>query len=239
MENSSFPIVLGWEDLKGSLGEEDYLITYLLYQEGKSVDLIAKIRNLPIEQVQQHILQSKMRLKREKKVNQDVQEKIVYLPSFVNLLAADKNRRLEMLNSLDQRERNNLSGYLIKVVPTIDNAEDKMIALWISGQLEDIRLLPTIYREINHKHGGVRRMVCSALRKIPHQDNIEVLHRGLQDMKPQVRQYAAKALGEVGDEKTLKKLKNLLNNPKETEYVKRAYLLTIDKIQERLNSRSS
>ncbi len=222
---------LTWEDLN-QFNEDvdvDHLITYLLFQEGKSTDLISKIRNLSKETVQEHILHSKIKLKKK--------ETTSYHPSFVALLAADKNHRLKLLEGLNQKEKDGLVSYLKKVLPTIDNAEDKMIALWIAGQLKEIILLAEICNEIEHKHGGVRRMVCSALRRIPHKGNLDVLHRGLQDVKPQVRQYAAKALEVIGDEKTVKRLKNLLNNPKEMEYVKRTYLQTIDIIEERISGK--
>lgn len=228
-----------WEDLNNFNNEEaDYLITYLLYREGKNIDLISRIRNLPKDIVQEHILKLKMNQKKNDKKsdekNDKKTDKISYHPSLINLLAADKNKRIKILAELKPKEKEGLALYLNKILPAIDNAEDKMIALWIAGQLKDERLLSVIRGEIEHKHGGVRRMVCSALGRIPHVDNMEVLHRGLQDGKPQVRQYAAKALLEIGDEKTLKRLKNLLNNPKELDYVKRSYIQTMEIIQKKL-----
>lgn len=153
---------------------------------------------------------------------------------FTDLLAGTKDERIQILNMLAEEEKIELAMYLNKKIPLIQNAEDKMIGIWIAGELKDRSLLPIIHNEISHKHGGVRRMVCSALGKISSEDSIDILHRGLQDAKPQVRQYASKALKTIGNEKTLKRLKSLLNNPKELSYVRRSYEEAISIIEQRL-----
>jgi len=153
---------------------------------------------------------------------------------FINLLAGTKDERISTLNLLIKDEKVELAKYLSKVIPSIQNAEDKMIALWIAGELKDTRLLPVIHNEIFHKHGGVRRMVCSALGKISSIDSIDVLHKGLQDAKPQVRQYASKALKIIGNEKTLRRQNSQLNNPNELPYVRRSYQETLKMIESRL-----
>ncbi|ABW19325.1 HEAT repeat domain-containing protein [Alkaliphilus oremlandii] len=152
---------------------------------------------------------------------------------FISLLAGTKDERIEILNSLDETERIELATFLLKKIPMIENAEDKMIALWIAGEIKKESLTPVIHNEISHKHGGVRRMVCSALGKIGSVQSVDILHRGLQDVKPQVRQYAAKALKEIGNEKTIRRLNGLLNNPKELPYVRRSYEEAIHAIESR------
>lgn len=216
---------LNWEDIKD---QEDFMITFLLYQEGKTIEWISKIRNMSIEIIKEQIIQAKVKLKKK--------EALTYHPIFLKLLSGTKRERSLFIEASTQEEKEKLIVYLAKVIPHIEQAEDKMIALWLAGQLQDKRLLKTIQREMEHKHGGVRRMVCSALRKIPHESNLEVLYRGLQDMKPQVRQYAAKALGEIGDEKTLYRIKGLFKKPGELDYVKRSYVQTIELIESRLQS---
>ncbi|SCY18238.1 HEAT repeat domain-containing protein [Alkaliphilus peptidifermentans] len=214
--------VLHWNNVNS---EDDFSITYLLYMEGKNIELISRIRNLPVEVIQEHIIQSKMLLKGKGKKSTDQS-------FFVELLAATKEERIRILEESSIDDKNELINYLKTAIGKINNAEDKMIAIWIAGQIKAISLLPILHAEAGHKHGGVRRMVCSALRKIPDKSNIEVLHRTLHDSKPQVRQYSAKALAEIGDEKTLKRLRGLINNPNELEYVKRSYQQAIEKIQE-------
>jgi len=153
---------------------------------------------------------------------------------FINLLAGTKDERKKILNGLVKDENVELAKYLTKKIPVIQNAEDKMIALWIAGEIRDNRLLGVIHNEISHKHGGVRRMVCSAIGKIGSIDSIDILHRGLQDAKPQVRQYASKALKSIGNGKTIRRLNSLLNNPNELPYVQRSYHETISTIEYRL-----
>ncbi len=213
---------LCWED---ALKLEDYLLTYLLYQEGKSIALICRLRNLSEAVVKEHIIKSKIKyMKKQEAVNSSF---------FMQLLACDKNQRINYLEKSNEEELNGLKAYIKKMLPQIDQPEDKMVAIWLAGHLKAQMALPEIRQEYNNKHGGVRRMVCSALRKIPHKENIDLLHKALQDNKPQVRQYAAKALGEVGDAKSLNRLNNLIHKPGEAEYVKRAYRLAIEAIEAR------
>ncbi len=76
----------------------------------------------------------------------------------------------------------------------------------------------------------VRRLAASAIGKlagiVPPGAAVEVLHPLLRDEHPQVRQYAAKALGAFGaDAKAaLPDLRDLYSNPVERDYVKRSVL---------------
>lgn len=222
MEKLLITETITWD--KG-LALEDTMISYLLYQEGKSIALVSKIRNLPPNVIQEHIIQAK--------ISQSRAEKGSYAPILTKLLSSTKEERSRFLNECSKEETDKLVGYLKEVIPQIQQPEDKMVALWIAGHLSAMELLSEIRREYLNKHGGVRRMVCSALRKMPHQDNLPTLHKALQDNKPQVRQYAAKALCEIGDLKTLNRLKNLINKPGEMDYVKRAYRQAIEQIEAR------
>lgn len=194
-KNKTYPI-LSWDQIQE---KEDEMITYLLYLEGKSIDLVSRIRNLSRETVENHIIHCKNALNLEK---QNIDDDF-----FIHLLASTKEERIKIINFLNEDEKLSLINYLMRKIPLIHNADDKMIALWIAGELKDPKLLPTIHKEINHKHGGVRRMVCSALGKIGSSHSIDVLHKSLQDVKPQVRQYAANALKTIGNEINHKKAK--------------------------------
>lgn len=76
----------------------------------------------------------------------------------------------------------------------------------------------------------VRRLAASALGKladiIPADEAVARLHPLLQDQHPQVRQYAAKALGAFGAaaKPALTDLRDLYKNPIEKDYVKRSVL---------------
>ncbi len=63
---------------------------------------------------------------------------------------------------------------------------------------------------------------CSALGKIKDEKTKEWLEEALEDVNPQVRQYAAKALKHIGDLNTINKLKKIVNDKKEKDYVKKA-----------------
>lgn len=228
MEEKKKKALISWNNIEE---KDDFIITYLLYKEGKNIELISRIRNLNKEVVKDHIIRSKAILNLKKsRINDNF---------FVNLLASKKEDRLSVIRGLNENDRKQLIKYLSKKLSIIDNAEDKMIALWIAGELEDNSLLPTIHNEAFHKHGGVRRMVCSALGKIGSVDSLNVLHKCLQDGKPQVRQYASNSLRIIGNEKTIKRLKNLLNNPKEVPYVRKSYEETIEIIENRLKMRKN
>lgn len=214
--------MLTWEDV---MEQEDFMITYMLYLEGKTIQMISKIRGLSPEIIKDQLIKGKMKMKKAGKAP--------YPPGFVKLLAYTKEERITYLETCPPEERERLILYLMGNLGEIDQAEDKMIAIWIAGQLQDTRLLRVIQQEINHPHGGVRRMVCSALGKIPHESNLEVLYRGLQDGKPQVRQYAARALGKIGDERCLPRIRGVMQRPGELDYVKRAYQQTIEIIEEK------
>ena len=74
----------------------------------------------------------------------------------------------------------------------------------------------------------VRRLAASAIGKlagiVPSNRSVEVLHPLLRDLHPQVRQYAAKALGAFGAdaEAVLPDLRDIYRNPNEKDYVKRS-----------------
>ncbi|WFD09307.1 HEAT repeat domain-containing protein [Tepidibacter hydrothermalis] len=209
-------MVLSWENIDQL---EDFKITYLLYQEGKNIEQISKIRNMKIDDVNRDIIKYKQFLNHIRNNNKTIID---------ILLEEDKDSRIDIINSLNENELNNVKKLLYKRILVEKNVEDFMILLWICGELKDCRLLDIVHTYSKHPHGGVRRMAYSAMGKLGSDKSIDYLHKGLIDAKPQVRQYAAKSLCKIGNEVTLKKLKNLINNPNEKEYVKRAFLEAID-----------
>ncbi len=204
---------------------ENYFITYLLYQEGKNVPQISKIRNMSLEEVNKDLIRAKEKLKKYKKEEKD---------RIHHILELDKENRMKFIYSLERLDLEDFKKNIYKRILQEKNAEDLMVLIWTSGELKDNRFLKVIHMNANHPHGGVRRMAYSAMGKIGSIESLDFLHRGLLDVKPQVRQYAAKSLGRIGNEVSLKKLKNLIQNPKEKEYVKRAFLEAIEIIRERI-----
>lgn len=99
-----------------------------------------------------------------------------------------------------------------------------MILIWTTGELKDDRFLKLLHPLTSHRHSDVRRITYSALRKIESPKSREYLQRGLYDTNPQTRQYCAKALAKIGNENSLKMLKQLKSKKQfEKDYVLRAY----------------
>ena len=89
--------------------------------------------------------------------------------------------------------------------------------------MKDDRFLTLLHPLTSHRHSDVRRITYSALRKILSPKSREYLQRGLYDSNPQTRQYCAKALSKIGNENSLKMLKQLKNKKSvEKDYVLRA-----------------
>jgi HEAT repeat protein len=85
---------------------------------------------------------------------------------------------------------------------------------------------PSVIRELIHftrsGNGNERRLAASALRKFAGftpeiYEAVEALEALLGDEKPQVRQYAMRALGKIG-KMSYEKLAPILNNPQEKGY---------------------
>ncbi|QZY56500.1 HEAT repeat domain-containing protein [Crassaminicella profunda] len=215
---------LSWESYDTT---KDYIITYLLYQEGKSIELIAKIRNMNVERVKKQIILAKSEAISLKEQDKSMLEK---------MLEISKTERIKMISRMPSKDRKTLAREIYYGYNHIRNAEDKMILIWIIGELRIKELVHIVYKDIKHPHGNVRRMVCSAINKIGDPKGIDSLHKALLDSKPQVRQYAAKGLGKIGDEKSIIKMKRLLGNPNEKEYVKNAFYEAINHIERRLEN---
>lgn len=216
--------VLNWEHIEQI---EDYMLTYLLYREGKSVPLLARIRRKSIEEINEDLILAKSKLFAKRHRSKSLLDKMVEIT---------KTERLSLIQGLSKEERLEIIKEVKERYDGFKNPEDKMMLIWIIGELNAKELLEYVYRDMRHHHGNVRRLACSALKKIGDDTSLEYLHKALIDAKPQVRQYAAKALGLLGNEKTLNRIKKLVNNPNEKEYVKMAFMEAIRKMETRFNS---
>lgn len=206
---------------------DDCIITYLLYKEGKGMELISKIRNIPMEKVEKDIINAKIKLRKIKPKNN-------HKSLLDSILELTKEERLKFIND-ESRDRLEV---LVKEIgikySSIKNPEDKATLIWLIGELKDLRLLSLLTKDILHNNGNVRRMVCSALGKMGDEKAVPILHKALYDRKPQVRQYSAKALKKIGNETSVKLLNQLLEGDDQKDYVKRAYLEAIGSIELRL-----
>ncbi|KPU27990.1 hypothetical protein TR13x_01185 [Caloranaerobacter sp. TR13] len=212
---------LTWSNLKEL---KDYQITYLLYLEGRSVDEISIIRRMSKEQIERHILECKINL--SKKISEE--------DLLIRIISLNKEDRLEYLNRMNKTEKEVLVMEIYKRYIRFKNIEDRMILIWLIGELKDKRLLPFIRMELRSKHVNIRRLCCSALGKIKDEKTKDWLEEALEDINPQVRQYAAKALKYIGNEETIDKLRKIITYEKEKDYVKKAAYNSLVSIEAKL-----
>ena len=200
---------------------EDYYITYLLYREGKTLNTIAKIRRLKLNEVEDHILKAKISLS-TKKSDSDF---------LVELISLSKTERIHFLDNMKGDEKNNLIDEISKRYIHFKNPEDRMILIWLIGELKAEKLLPFLKMELLSNKVNYRRLSCSALGKIRNKGTKPWLAKALIDENPQVRQYAINALSKFGDEKTISLLEPIVLND-DKEYVKKSAENAIKKIKE-------
>ena len=206
---------------------EDYYVTYLLYKESKTVSQISKIRNLSISQVNDQLIMAKLEIKamlRDKvELSKDTIDKFLVL---------NKQDRLQFMSELNSERMIDLKRRLYKRILVEKNAEDLMTLIWATGELKDDRFLKLLHPLTSHRHSDVRRITYSALRKIESPSSREYLQRGLYDTNPQTKQYCAKALSKIGNENSLRMLRQLKSKKQfEKDYVLRAYEEAIDTLE--------
>ncbi|WP_034429499.1 HEAT repeat domain-containing protein [Caldisalinibacter kiritimatiensis] len=211
---------LTWENIRNL---EEHHITYLLYKEGKSIETISAIRRMDKNEVEKQIIKAKIDL------NSNIENDLL-----INVISMNKEERLKYINGMNDSDKEKLIKQIMRRYTKFKNTEDRMILIWLIGELKDIRLLPYLRMELKSNSVNRRRLVCSALGKLKAVEGKKWLEEALDDKNPQVRQYAVKALKDIGDENTIEKIKRLLNNYSEKEYVKRAAENTIEEIKKKL-----
>lgn len=209
---------LNWSNIENL---KDYHITYLLYKEGKSINAISSIRALSKTDVEKHIIKGKIEFN---KSNDDL---------LLKIISMNKLDRLDYIKSLTEDEKAILSSETYKRYITFKNPDDRMIIIWIIGELKDKRLLPFLRMELRSKNVNFRRLAASALGKIKDIETKPWLEHIVNDSNPQVRQYAIKSLGFMGDENTIKILRDILKKDSEKEYVKKTIYESINLISKK------
>lgn len=213
-----------WDNIENL---EDYFITYLLYKESRTVSQISKIRNIEIQEVNDHLIKAKMEIKAMLKSQLELSKDV--LDKFLEL---GKDDRINFMNNLDDERLLQFKRKLYKRIITEKNAEDLMILIWATGELNDDRFLGILHSLTTHRHSDVRRITYSALRKISSTQSREYFQRGLYDSNAQTRQYCAKALAKVGNKSSLSMIKRLKERKKdEKNYVIKAYEDTIEQLE--------
>lgn len=216
-----------WKNLENI---EDYFITYLLYKDSFTVSQISRIRNITIEEVNDHLIKSKMSLRKmgcdgNRRENGITEE----------YLTMDKEDRIKYIESLRDEELDLFKKKVYQGVLNTQNLDDLLIYIWSCGELRDEVFLKILYPLVNRKNVNIRRFSYSAIGKIGSEESRYTLELGLLDSSPQVRQYCAKYLSNVGNLDTVRILENLVKNKAkfEKEYVIRACKATIDILKEK------
>lgn len=120
----------------------------------------------------------------------------------------------------------------------IDNERKLAAHAMALGESADIASFPLLAGYTRSESPLVRRLAASALGKlagiVDSGASVDLLRPLLADLHPQVRQYAAKALGAFGPvaERALPDLRDLYQNPSEKDYVKRSVVTAGKTIRE-------
>jgi len=221
-------MVIGWENIDDL---EDYFITYLLYKKSLTVPQISRIRNKSIEDVNNDLIKAKLSLRKSRK--NDAKEK-----DIINYyLTLSKEERISFIKSLGEEETIDFKRKVYKGILNLENAEDLMVLVWTAGEFQDSRFLNILYPLTEKNHSNLRRIAYSAIGKIACEESSYILELGLLDKNPQVRQYCAKYLGDIGSMDSIRILENLVKNKArfEKEYVIRACKTSLDKLYQKFS----
>ena len=187
----------------------DVDITYLLYKEGKSIKQISKIRRMNEKQVHDDIIKAKLIYTKESKQS-----------LLVKMMSTVKKERIKMLRQISESQMTVLKNEIYNNYTKYKADEDRMILIWLIGELKDTKFLPFLRMELRSKRVNHRRLACSALGKISDEATKSWLEEALKDNNPQVKQYAMKALNNLADSKTYEMINDIYNNLSEREYVR-------------------
>lgn len=203
-------VEFNWDEID-NYSEED--ITYFLFVEGKSIESIAKIRNIHRSTVQNHIIEGKIKYGFLAKSKNEEE-------LFKLISKAGKRDKVEVLNSLSGDNKKKLIEF-IRNNYTDMYPKDKEAAVWMLGELRNEDSLDILVKASVHKFVNIRRMAVSAMGKIENPSSEAALLRALDDENSQVVMYAIKALQIIKSSRAKCKIENIKNTT-EKEYLKEA-----------------
>ena len=218
-------MVIGWDNVDDL---EDYFITYLLYRDSLTVPQIARIRNISQDEVNAQLITAKMEIRQSNKESKKANENDI----IMDYLALTKEERLEFLDNLSDKDKNAFKRQVYKGILKLNNIDDLMVLVWTAGEFRDDRFLNILCPLTEKGHSNLRRIAYSAIGKIGSENSTPVVEIGLMDENPQIRQYCAKFLGDIGNRDSIRVLENVIRNKAdfEKEYVIRACILSLDKL---------
>lgn len=212
-------ITVKWDNINELTNEE---ISYFLFLEGKSIEVISKIRGLENCDIQRHIIDGKIKYRFLSKSN-NVEE------FFHSIATAGKEDKLRFLNSIDSDNKRKLLKH-VKDNYVEMSSKDKESAVWIIGELKDKDSKGILIKGSVHKSFNVRRLSISAIGKLEDKELEMTLIRALEDSNPQVITYAIKSLEKIKSLRARGKVIELRNKT-DKDYIVRAaerYLNAMD-----------
>lgn len=218
-------MVIGWDNVDNL---EDYFITYLLYRDSLTVPQIARVRNMSQDEVNLQLIAAKTEIRKSKQESKKGSDCDV----IMDYLTLTKEERLEFLENLSDNDKNAFKRQVYKGILKLNNVDDLMVLVWTVGEFRDDRFLNILYPLTQKGHSNLRRIAYSAIGKIGSSTSASVIEMGLMDDNPQIRQYCAKFLGDIGNRNSIKVLENVIKNKTdfEKEYVIMACVLSLDKL---------
>ncbi|MCY6483599.1 HEAT repeat domain-containing protein [Clostridium aestuarii] len=203
-------VEFNWNNVDKYTDEE---ITYFLFVEGKGINTICKIRGLDRSEVQNHIIQGKIKYRFLAK-SQNTKE------FFKTLSEAGKQDKITVLNSLDKENKIRIIKFIRQNYADM-YPKDKELGVWILGELREIEGLDILIKASVHKFVNIRRMSVSAMGKLENEKCEVALIRALDDDNPQVVMYAIKALYKIKSVKSIDKIQYIKKSAQK-KYLKEA-----------------
>lgn len=139
----------------------------------------------------------------------DVVHSIEDVKRFFDSVPVSSESHAPIYKKRASRDRVEAGGYKISHVAALGNSKDPSV-------------IPELINFTNSENGNERRLAASALGKLARfkpeiYEAVEALENLLDDEKPQVRQYAMKAIAKIGKVKH-ERLKAVIDNPFEKGY---------------------
>ncbi|MFT8314202.1 MAG: HEAT repeat domain-containing protein [Clostridium sp.] len=198
-----------WDNIDNYTDEQ---ISYFLFLEGKSIDVISKIRNINREIVQKHIIEGKIKYRFLAKSRNPKE-------LLESIARAGKYDKISFISSIDEENKRVLLVYIREKYVEMQG-KDKETAIWIIGELKDRNCKDILIKASVHKYVNVRRMAISAMGKINDASFESALLRALDDDNPQVISYAIRAFIKIKSKIAVDKIREI-KSITDKEYLKR------------------
>ncbi|WP_010234957.1 HEAT repeat domain-containing protein [Clostridium arbusti] len=198
-----------WENIDNYTSEQ---ISYFLFLEGKSMDVISKIRNIDRETVQKHIIDGKIKYRFLAKSRNPKE-------LLSSIARAGKYDKISLISNIDKENKDSLLTYIREKYVEMQG-KDKETAIWILGELKDNQGKDILIKASVHKYVNVRRMAISAMGKINDSTFESALLRALEDINPQVISYAIRAFIKMNSKIAVSKIKYIKQST-DKDYLKR------------------